>query len=156
MTKIGNYLMAGLLAAVVLYACREENEPVSLTPALFVNEVEMLSATTAFLSGSYDPMGEETVTTVVFHYGTTEAMENTITGKLSGRTATVLLEGLAAGTTYYYCLEIGNGADSRRSEVRQFTTEKASVPAFLTNANLINAVEEHLSRSFYKEDDGTV
>lgn len=85
-----------------------------------------------------------------------EAMENTITGKLSGRTATVLLEGLAAGTTYYYCLEIGNGADALRSEVRQFTTEAVAEVHALTNLALIEAAETQLGRSFQKETDGTV
>ena len=88
-----------LVAGILLVACGEENEPQSLTPQLFVNEVQVLSSDKFFLSGSYDPIGTETVTSAVFHYGTTEAMEQSIKGKLSGRTATAILEGLQAGTT---------------------------------------------------------
>jgi len=150
--KIAAFLMAYLL----LIACQEGSEPQSLTPQLFVNEVQVLNSDKFFLSGSYDPYGTETVTTATFYYGTTEAMEQSITARLTGRTATAILEGLQAGTTYYYCLEIGNGADSRRSDVRQFTTEGQKQVSALKNATLISAVEAQLSRSFQKEADGTV
>ncbi len=148
--------VAFLMAITMLIACQEDSEPQSLTPQLFVNEVQVLNSDKFFLSGSYDPYGTETVTTATFYYGTTEAMEQSITARLTGRTATAILEGLQAGTTYYYCLEIGNGADSRRSEVRQFTTEGQKQVSALKNATLISAVEAQLSRSFQKEADGTV
>ena len=145
-----------MLATLCLSACQEESAPSSLTPSLYVHGVELLSPTEAFLSGSYDPLGTEIVTSAVFRYGTTEAMEQSFTAPLSGRTATAVLEGLQAGTTYYYCLEIGNGADILRSEVRQFTTEPVIEVQSLTNSILIEAVETQLGRSFQKEADGTV
>ena len=145
-----------LIASMMLIACQKENEPQSLTPQLFVNEVQQLSNNKYFLSGSYDPQGKETVSNATFHYGTTEEMEQSITAKLSGRTATTILEGLEPGSTYYYCLEIGNGADSRRSEVRSFTTEGDQQVAMMKNAKLISVVESLLSRSFQKEADGIV
>lgn len=148
--------VAFLMASLLLIACMEDSEPQSLTPQLFVNEVQVLNSDKFFLSGSYDPYGTETVTTATFYYGTTEAMEESIKARLTGRTATAILEGLQAGTTYYYCLEIGNGTDSRRSEMRQFTTEGQKHVSALKNAALISAVEAQLSRSFQKEADGSV
>lgn len=146
-----------LIVSLMLVACQKENEPQSLTPRLFVNEVQQLSNNKYFLSGSYDPQGKETVSNATFHYGTTEEMEQSIIAKLSGRTATVTLEGLGAGTTYYYCLEISNGVDSRRSEMRSFTTEGTITNnTVLKNVNLINAVEKQLSRNFQKEANGQV
>ena len=145
-----------MFAALCLSACQEESVPSSLSPSLYVHGVELLSPTEAFLSGSYDPMGTESVTSAIFHYGTTENMEQSITARLTGRTATAILEGLQAGTTYYDCLEIGNGADSCRSEMRQFTTEAQKRVAALKNATLISVVEAQLGRSFQKEADGTV
>jgi hypothetical protein len=121
-----------------------------------VNEVQQLTQGIYFFSGSYDPFGKEQVTTATFYYGTTEAMEQSVKATLNGRTATVMLEGLEAGTTYYYCLEIGNGYDTRRSEVRSFTTEGTKYLPSLKNTNLIRAVEAQLSREFQKESDGTV
>ena len=146
-----------LIASLILVACQKESEPQSLTPQLFVNEVQKLDNNKYFLSGSYDPQGKEIVNKATFYYGTTEEMNQSITANLSGRTATVTLEGLEAGTTYYYCLEIGNGADSRRSEMRSFTTEGTIINNIvLKNANLINAVEKQLSRNFQKEANGQV
>ena len=151
-----NRFWAFLVASMVLAACSEDNQPQSLTPQLFVNEVQVLSTDEFFLSGSYDPIGTESVTSAIFHYGTTENMEQSITARLTGRTATAILEGLQAGTTYYYCLEIGNGVDSRRSEMRQFTTEGQKQAIALKNATLISVVEAQLGRSFQKETDGIV
>lgn len=145
-----------LIACLLLLACQKESTPESLTPQIFVNEVQQLGSNTYFLSGSYDPVGKEIVSSATFHYGTTEAMEQSIVAKLSGRTATIILEGLEPGTTYYYCLEIGNGADFRRSEMRSFTTEGVIITAVLKNANLINAVEQQLGREFQKEANGQV
>ena len=146
-----------LIASLMLIACQKENEPQSLTPQLFVNEVQQLGSNKYFLSGSYDPVGKEIVSKAVFYYGTTEAMEQSITANLSGRTATVILEGLDVGTTYYYCLEIGNGADSRRSDMHSFTTEGTITNnAVLKNANLIKAVEQQLNHDFQKEANGQV
>lgn len=145
-----------LIAALFLIACQKENDPQSLTPQVFVNEVQQLGSNLYFLSGSYDPVGKEIVSSATFHYGTTEAMEQSITAKLSGRTATATLEGLRAGATYWYCLEIGNGADSRRSDVRSFTTEGEQQVPMLKNAKLISIVESILNRNFEKEADGVV
>ena len=145
-----------LFVGLLLIACQKESTPESLTPQIFVNEVQVIGSNQYLLSGSYDPIGKEVVNSATFHYGTTEVMEQSIVAKLSGRTATVILEGLEAATTYYYCLEIGNGADSRRSEVRSFTTEGTTITAVLKNANLINAVEQQLGRSFQKEVNGQV
>ena len=145
-----------MLATLCLSACQEESAPSSLTPSLYVHGVELLSPTEAFLPVSFDPLGTEVVTSAVFHFGITEAMEQSFTAHLSGRTATAMLEGLQAGTTYYYCLEIGNGADILRSEVRQFTTEPVIEVQSLTNSILIEAVETQFGRSFQKEADGTV
>ncbi|MCR5575229.1 MAG: hypothetical protein K6F78_10490 [Bacteroidaceae bacterium] len=146
-----------LIASLMLMACQKESEPQSLTPQLFVNEVQKLGNNKYFLSGSYDPEGKEIVNKATFYYGTTEEMDQSITANLSGRTATIILEGLEAGTTYYYCLEIGNGADSRRSKLRSFTTEgTVTNNTVLKNANLIKAVEKQLGRSFQKETNGQV
>ena len=143
-------------ATLCLSACKEEGVPSSLTPSLHVHGVELLSPTEAFLSGSYDPLGSEIVTSAIFRYGATEAMEQSITARLTGRTATAHLEGLQAGTTYYYCLEIGNGVDVLCSEMCQFSTEPVIEERALTNPILIEVVEAQLGRSFQKEVDGTV
>ena len=146
-----------LIASLLLMACQKESEPQSLTPQLFVNEVQQLGSNKYFLSGSYDPVGKEIVSKAVFYYGTTEAMEQSITANLSGRTATVILEGLDVGTTYYYCLEIGNGADSRRSDMHSFTTEGTQLTGLvMKNTKFINVLEQQLGRDFQKEANGTV
>ena len=146
-----------LIASLLLMACQKESEPQSLTPQLFVNEVQQLGSNKYFLSGSYDPVGKEIVSKAVFYYGTTEAMEQSITANLSGITATVILEGLDVGTTYYYCLEIGNGADSRRSDMHSFTTEGTQLTGLvMKNTKFINVLEQQLGRDFQKEANGTV
>lgn len=146
-----------LITSLMLMACQKESEPQSLTPQLFVNEVQKLGNNKYFLSGSYDPEGKEIVNKATFYYGTTEEMDQSITANLSGRTATIILEGLEPGSTYYYCLEIGNGADSRRSEVRSFTTEGTQLSGLMMkNTKFINVVEQLLGRDFQKETNGTV
>ena len=158
MIGLSRYRIIVLLWTIILLvACKEDSEPQYLTPQLFVNEVQQLTQGKYFFSGSYDPFGKEQVTTATFYYGTTEAMEQSVKATLNGRTATAMLEDLEAGTTYYYCLEIGNGADSRRSEVRSFTTQSAQLSGLvMRNTKFINVVEQQLGRDFQKEADGTV
>lgn len=111
-----------LMAGILLTACQEEQGPTSLIPAVSVEEAQEVTRTTATLTGKVESRGEEKVTVVRFRYGTSTEMEQAESCDAQSALPTVTLTLLKPNTTYYYCLEAGNGYSTVQSTPLHFTT----------------------------------
>lgn len=116
------FLMLGLWVS-----CSGDEPPVAPLPE--VDEAVEIERNSAKLSGSVASVGQATVQACFFRYGLSEGMESSVeavqgeSGKWEAR-----IDGLQAGSTYYYCLEITSGKSSLRSRIRQFRTLPNLVP----------------------------
>lgn len=105
-----------------LSACQQE-EPSSFQPILTIQEASGITRTNAHLQGMVEITGPNTAVTILqFRYGTSVEMTETLLCKPDSRTPEAFLQQLTANTTYYYCLEAGNGYQTVQSEIRQFRT----------------------------------
>ena len=131
-----------LLWGGLVVACSGDEPPVPPQPR--VEEASEIERNSAKLSGAVSYGENATVETCCFRYGLSSEMELSVTaaqsesGKLEAR-----IEGLQAGKTYYYCLEIASSKSSLRSNVRTFQTLPNLVPAIgaltLVNKGPLNA-----------------
>lgn len=131
-----------LLWGGLVVACSGDEPPVPPQPR--VEEASEIERNSAKLSGAVSYGENATVETCCFRYGLSSEMELSVTamqsesGKLEAR-----IEGLQAGKTYYYCLEIASSKSSLRSSVRTFQTLPNLVPAIgaltLVNKGPLNA-----------------
>lgn len=115
------------LMTVLMVACGGDEPPAS--PSLKIGEATEISRNGAKLSGSVSGTELTPIGTCSFHYGLSSGMEYSVeatqgaTGKFE-----VLIEGLSAGCTYYYCMEISSGKSTLRSSMAQFQTLPNLVP----------------------------
>lgn len=121
-------LIINLLIGCLLIACKEEKGPTSLMPDLNVEEAGEITRTSALLSGEVRKAGTGTVTALQFRYGTSPEMEDKANCDPSLTSPSAMLTDLKPNTTYYYCLEAGNGYSSVRSSVLRFTTQPNRTP----------------------------
>ena len=129
MQRLLHKLWAALLAICLLTtACNDEPSPTSLIPIVEIAEAEDITRTAATLSGQVTIQGNGEVTQLRFRYGTTEAMELSAACDATTLQPMVRLQELTPNTTYFYCLEAGNGYSSRQSSTGQFTTAPNRTP----------------------------
>ena len=117
---------AMLLTAVLLTACAEEEKPWNLVPEVSTEEAHHITRTEASLTGSIRTQGDTQVSRVRFRYGTSPDMGGSTDCPATERQPSIRLKDLSPGTTYYFCLEAGNGYSRVASSVRQFTAQNIS------------------------------
>lgn len=116
-----------------LNACQQEEEPNSFQPIIILDEASGITRTKAHLQGKIETAGAHTsITTLQFRYGTSHEMTEILPCAPENRTPEVSLHQLTANTTYYYCLELGNGYQTVQSEKRQFRTLPNRTPSLGT------------------------
>ena len=146
------YLWWAALAALLL-ACNEDERPGSLPPTLRVDEAAELTRTSALLSGEVILHGQGTVSDICFRYGTTDGMEQSADCPSGILQVTTRLTGLQPGTTYYYCLEAGNGYSTVRSETHTFSTLPNVTPT-VSGITRLNQGPLSITVSYEITDDG--
>jgi hypothetical protein len=128
---MGRYLIHivySFLGGCLMAACSSD-KPDNLVPLLSVDAAQAITRTSAYISGSVTPQGGKAqVSTLNFLYGTTEQLELKASCSPFDKTVGDTLKGLLPGTTYYYCLEAGNGTSTARSNVLSFVTNPNVVP----------------------------
>ena len=125
MRYILNNITIGCLLVVyfIFIACTKEEDPASLPPLLSVNEAQEITRTSAVLTGTVKAIGKGEITSLNFRYGTSAAdMQMVIECDSSLTQPSATLVGLEPNTTYYYCLEAGNGYSIAQSPSLSFTT----------------------------------
>lgn len=111
------------LYCLFFIACTEEDKPQSLAPVVTVEEAQEISRTTALITGKVETVGQGVVNTLRFRYGISAEMteeRNCPVDELPH--PQMELTGLTPGSTYYFCLEAGNGSSTVRSQTLSFTT----------------------------------
>ena len=109
---------------------------VAAAPAATTTAASAIAATTATLNGLINANNGSTA--VVFEWGTTMALGQTVTATpatVSGNTATTVsavLSGLMPATTYHFHLKGTNSAGTNTGSHMMFTTAAASAPPVIT------------------------
>lgn len=147
------YLALACFATCLLTACSEDERPTSLLPTFRVDEASEVTRNGALLSGEVMVHGNGTVSEICFRYGTTTGMEQTAPCPDGTLRASARLTGLQPGTTYYYCLEAGNGYSSARSESHAFTTLPNVAPT-VSGITRLNQGPLSITVSYEITDDG--
>lgn len=118
-------------AICLLTACSNEDKPSSFEPHLLTQPATDIMRNSATLNGAVSLEGTTDMPSLSFRYGTSTDMQNeTPTVKAKGNEAAYSIDGLTAGTTYYYMLQANNGRVTLNSEPQSFTTmpnEKPSI-----------------------------
>lgn len=115
------------LLAAGITGCVEKPVPESLAPRVSVEAAQQITRTAAVLTGKVEAQGSGTVSECEFRYGNTPDMSERIACE-TWEAPQVQLENLQPGTTYYFCLEAGNGHQATQSEVLQFQTDPNALP----------------------------
>lgn len=120
-----------LCAICLLTACSNEDKPSSFEPHLLTQPATDIMRNSATLHGDISLEGNTAMPSLSFRYGTSADMTNeTPVVKATGNEVLYGIDGLTAGTTYYYMLRANNGRVTLNSEPLSFTTmpnEKPSV-----------------------------
>lgn len=142
-----------VFGCLFLTACEEEPKPTSLMPELRVEKAGEVTRTTALLTGEVKPQGEGSVTTLQFRYGTSTEMEKSETCDPSQLQPAVRLSELRPNTTYYYCLEAGNGCSTVQSTPLSFTTNPNQIPV-IKDFRMISQGPLSITLQYELADDG--
>lgn len=144
----------GLLVLLIsMAACQDVEKPTSFIPVLVVTEAVDISRNEVQVSCSIARNGEETISTIVCYYGTTLELGEKVICDSSLSKVAVSLSELTAGTTYYYCFEVGNGYSKIRSDVYHFTTKPNEIPT-IGELKLMGKGPTSAIFQFDLEDDG--
>lgn len=144
-----------LLGCILLASCRGEEKPESLMPIVNVDEAQEITRTSAVLGGDVKTVGSGTVSTLYFRYGSSTQMSERVKCDPSSQRITSTLSQLKAGTTYYYCLEAGNGYSTVNSQAKSFTTQPNEPPS-IGNIQLINQGPVSITLQYELTDSGGV
>lgn len=117
-----------LFFLLALLSCEEMERPANLVPQVTVAEATEVTRDAATISGTVSKTTTAEVSTLCFRYGTDQQMNQTVTCDLPASEVSAKLAVLTPATTYYYCLEAGNGYSHVRSETRHFTTMPTVAP----------------------------
>lgn len=150
-TKIMCYL--ALLCCTFIASCREEEKPQNLMPVLTIEEAQGITRTGAILTGTVEVAGSGVVSTLRFRYGISSEMDKEVVCKTDLRHPAASLTDLKAGTTYYYCLEAGNGYSTVRSRILSFTTLPNRLPT-LGDITLLSQGPLSIILQYDLKDDG--
>ena len=118
-------------------ACSKETGPTVLPPTLTLHEATGITRNTACLSGEIALNGDGVVRDCYFVYGSSPEEVVRVAATRTEEGAEVMLEGLKAGTEYYYYLEVSNGGSAVRTDVLHFRTYPNTEPV-LEEMVLIN------------------
>lgn len=141
------------VAGIFLSACKDEKQPAYLMPTVTVEDAREITRTTALLSGEVKKNGEEAVTELHFRYGTTPEMEHGKVCDPSQSEPSVTLTDLQPNTTYYFCLEAGNGYSTAQSPSLAFTTRPNEAPA-IGGFRMLNQGPLSITLQYELTDDG--
>ena len=147
------YLLLASVAACLLAACNEEERPDNLPPTFQVDEATEVTRTGALLAGEVILHGSGTVSDISFRYGTTADMEQTAGCASDALQAVARLSGLQPNTTYYFCLEAGNGYNTVSSEPHSFTTRPNVTPT-ISHITRLNQGPLSITVSYEITDNG--
>lgn len=153
MNRIGIGIGLLLVLLISMAACQDVEKPTSIIPTLVVTEAVDISRNEAQVSCSIVRNGEEMISTVVCYYGTTLELGEKVICDPSLQKVVVSLSELTAGTTYYYCFEVGNDYSRIRSDVYHFTTEPNRIPT-VGELKLMGKGPTSAILQFDLEDDG--
>lgn len=153
MNRIGIGIGLLLVLLISMAACQDVEKPTSLIPTLVVTEAVDISRNEAQVSCSIVRNGEEMISTVACYYGTTLELGEKVVCDPSLPKVVVSLSELSAGTTYYYCFEVGNDYSRIRSDVYHFTTEPNRIPT-VGELKLMGKGPTSAILQFDLEDDG--
>lgn len=147
-------IMPSVWLLLLLTACREQPEPDVLMPEVTVGEATEVTRHAARLQGQVTPHGGE-VSYLAFCYGTSpQALVQQVEVDCSqGLQPSVTLTGLTAATTYYYCLQAGNGTSLVSSQLGQLTT-MPNVQPTIQRLKLLNQGPLSITMQFEVTDDG--
>lgn len=136
-------------------ACADERKPSELIPELEIYAAKEVTRTSAILSGSVSLQPGVTITSCGFICRTPDALEQDIRteAKLSNGQIEAFVDGLKAGTTYTYYLEVSNGYSKTGSRSLSFTTEPNTIPV-LGDAVLIGQGPISITVQCTLSDDG--
>jgi len=111
-----------LMAAIAMASCSSD-KPTYLEPHLSTLAATDVTRTEATLNGTVHVEGDTDMPQLRFKYGTNTSMTETSTSaNIQGFSASLHLENLTAGTTYYYMLQGSNGRTTITSNMMDFTT----------------------------------
>ena len=126
-----NLIIFLFCAICLLTACSNEDKPSSFEPQLLTQPATDIMRNSATLHGAISLEGNTAMPSLSFRYGTSADMTNeTPVVKATGNKVLYGIDGLTAGTTYYYMLQANNGRVTLNSEPLSFTTmpnEKPSI-----------------------------
>lgn len=118
-------------AICLLTACSNEDKPSSFEPQLLTQPATDIMRNSATLHGAISLEGNTAMPSLSFRYGTSADLTNeTPVVKATDNKVLYGIDGLTAGTTYYYMLQANNGRVTLNSEPLSFTTmpnEKPSI-----------------------------
>ena len=146
------FIIYGLLF-IGMFSCHKEKIPTSLIPILIVSEVTDITRNSAQLCCEVEMNGTETITDIRCCYGTSLELKEKIECDYSLPEVSVSLMNLSAGTTYYYCFEVGNGCGTARSSINSFVTEPEREP-LLEELQLKGKGPTSVMLQFNLKDDG--
>lgn len=117
------YIICTLVGLTAIVGCSSD-KPTHLEPRLGTLDATDITRNTATLHGMVSLEGDTDMPKLLFRYGDTESMNN-VTAEVqpNGANVDLPIEGLTAGTTYYYRLEGSNGRVTTTGNVMSFTTQ---------------------------------
>lgn len=121
-------IIACATACGLLTACNEPQDPTYLPPTVDVEEAREVTRTSAVLTGEIHRNGTGEVTWAHFCYGTSAETDEHLSCDPDDAAPSVRLTGLTPNTTYFYCLEAGNGSSTVQSPTLSFTTLPNETP----------------------------
>lgn len=108
-------------AICLLTACSNEDKPSSFEPHLLTQPATDIMRNSATLHGAISLEENTAMPSLSFRYGTSTDMTNeTPVVKATGNEVLYGIDGLTAGTTYYYMLQANNGRVTLNSEPLSF------------------------------------
>lgn len=141
------------VGGIFLSACEDEKQPAYLMPTVTIEDAREITRTTAILSGEVKKNGEEAVTELQFRYGSTAEMEHGKACDPAQSMPSVTVTDLLPNTTYYFCLEAGNGYSRVQSPSLVFTTKPNEAPV-IENLKMLNQGPLSITLQYELTDDG--
>lgn len=151
------YIAYVCLIAALTVSCSTDEGPYNLVPFLYVGEADSITRYSALLSGNVEDEQRGKVTTLHFRYGTTESMTELSPDVLASNGEKghykYLLTDLKPATTYFYCMEGGNGRSTVKSEMKHFVTAPNEKP-HVSDLQILSKGPKSVLVTFSVIDDG--